>query len=92
MSILSDSSLNLQVLSVAIHLAASLILITPNLPECHTHISTLVRGVCGGRVATKEEVEFIINFFQELAEKYQDFETVGCSTLDPGPSRTSCTT
>lgn len=76
MNILSETCLDTEALTVVIHLAASLILISPSLPECSVHVSRLVNSVCVGRVVKKEEVELVIGFFQELLEKYQEFEEV----------------
>ena len=72
--LLSEGSLSHQSLSVAVHLAASIILISSYVPHTHTSLVSLVRGVCGVRVVERWEVELVIEFFRELAEKYQEFE------------------
>ena len=79
MEILAESELPSDVLSVTVQLVASLILIGPNVPECHTHLSKLVRGVAkcdGGRGNAKEDVTVVLGFFRELADKYSGFEHV----------------
>ena len=58
--------------SVAVHLAASLVLISPAIPDCHPLLVRVVEGVCG-RV---EEVELVLEFFQEVAEGYPNFQEV----------------
>ena len=58
--------------SVAVHLAASLVLISPAIPDCHPLLVRVVEGVCG-RV---EEVELVLEFFQEVAEGYPQFQEV----------------
>ena len=76
---MSESRLPGGVLSVAVQLAASLILVSPNVPECHAHLAQLVKGVAnsnGGRSHREEDVGTVLNFFQELADKYSGFEYV----------------
>ena len=72
--VLSECSLSHQSLSVAVHLAASIVLVSPHIPHTHTSLTSLVRGVCRVRVVERLEVELVIEFFRELAEKYQEFE------------------
>ena len=78
LEVLSESQLPRCVLSVVIQLAASLILVSPCVPECRAHLSQLVKGVCDGERSVKEEgaVEMVLTFFQELAQKYSGFEYV----------------
>ena len=79
MKILSESQLPSDVLSVAVQLAASLILVSPNVPECHVHLPQLVKGVAkcdGGRSNNIEDVGVVLEFFRELADKYSGFEYV----------------
>ena len=79
MKILSESQLPSAVLSVAVQLAASLVLVSPSVPECHTHLTQLVKGVaeCDGRRSqNKEDVGIVLEFFRELADKYDGFEYV----------------
>ncbi len=73
MGLLSGRSLDREVLSVAVHLAASLVLITPHTPHAHTLLTQLVKAVTGVRVVETWEVSSIIEFFQELAENYPEF-------------------
>ena len=58
-------------------LAASLILVGQNVPDCHAHLPQLLKCVSdGGRRVDEEEVGIILTFFQELAQKYSGFEYV----------------
>ena len=79
MKVLSESQLPSDILSIAVQLAASLILVSPNVPECRAHLAQLVKGVAkcdGGRSQNKEDVGIILEFFKELADKYDGFEYV----------------
>lgn len=71
--ILSNASLDQPTLSVAVHLAASLILVMPHISHTPTLLTSLVRSVTSVGVAETWQVETVIQFFQELAEKYQEF-------------------
>ena len=72
LDILSESGLPHDVVSVAVYLAASLVLVSLAIPDCHPLLVRVVEGVCG-RV---EEVELVLEFFQEVAEGYPQFQEV----------------
>lgn len=73
--ILSSSlSLTDSLLSTSLHLVTSLMLVDPQVTECHAHFPWLLRLLCcrGG----SEEVETVLKCFQELSEKHSSFLTV----------------
>lgn len=72
LDILSESGLPHDVVSVAVHLATSLVLVSLAIPDCQPLLVRMVEGVCG-RV---EEVELVLEFFQEVAEGYPQFQEV----------------
>ncbi|CAI8031672.1 Small subunit processome component 20 homolog [Geodia barretti] len=60
-------------LSTALHLVTSLVLVGPHVPECHAHSPGLLRLLCSrGRC---EEVETVLKCFRELSEKHPSFLT-----------------
>ena len=64
-------------LSTALHLVTSLVLVGPHVPECHAHSPGLLRLLCSrGRC---EEVETVLKCFRELSEKHPSFLTVSCN-------------
>ena len=71
LDILSESDLPHDVVSVAVHLAASLVLVSPAILDCQPLLVRVVEGVCG-RV---EEVELVLEFFHEVAG-YPQFQEV----------------
>lgn len=82
LEILREHHLPASVLTVAIQLAASLILVSPNVPECHTHLSPLLKAVCDhGRTNDREEIGIVLAFFQELALKYPGYEYVRSTSI-----------
>ena len=47
----------------------------PHIPHTHTPLTSLVRAVTSVGVMEKWQVETVVQFFQELAEKYQGFNS-----------------
>ena len=75
--ILNEPHLPRDILTVAVQVAASLVLVSPNVADCHAHLPQLLKGVSdGGRRVSEEEVKIVLMFFQELAQKYSGFEYV----------------
>ena len=82
LEVLSEHHLPAGVLTVAVQLAASLILVSPNVPECHAHLSPLLKAVCDrGRTNDREEIGIVLAFFQELALKYPGYEYVRSTSV-----------
>ena len=76
-NILNEPHLPRGILTVAVQVAASLVLVSQNIPDCHAHLPQLLKCVSdGGRRVNEEEVEVILMFYQELAQKYSGFEYV----------------
>ena len=82
LGILSEYHLPTGVLTVAVQLAASLILVSPNVPGYHTHLSPLLKAVCDrDKTNDREEVGIVLAFFQELAQKYPGYEYVSSASV-----------
>ena len=74
-----ELSLPREVFLVGAHVAASLILVCPVIPDCQPLLTKLVRGVCSHQRVDKESVQVVTQFFQELVEKWDMFESVSLS-------------
>jgi len=67
--VLSERVLSKETLTVAVHVAASLAMVTWE----HNH-SSLIQALTTGRASEQWEVELIMEFFRELADKYSKFQ------------------
>ena len=77
LDILPEPDLPADALSVALHLGASLLLVSPALPdlEGQPHLLEGIVSKACGRVHGKE-VELVLEFFQELVEGHEKFQAV----------------
>ena len=76
LDILTDTSLPISTLNVALHLAASLILIGQN-SRGEVFGTKVVTTVCGrGREMDMGEVRMVLNFFQEITKDLEKFVQV----------------
>ena len=69
---------------VVTQLAGSLILVNSNihLYALHEEVVRLVSGVCSSsRNVDAEDVEIVLNFLRELAQKYSGFEYVRATSV-----------
>ena len=71
----SNPHLSVPLLSVALRLVTSLLLVSTTVAECHAHFPRLLRLLCV-RGEGQEEVAKVLECFRELAEKHPHFATV----------------
>ena len=72
LEIISEPDLPDSVLSVALHLATSLLLLSDVIPDTRPLLTAIVREVCGKTQA----VGLVTEFFKELAGEYSEFQNV----------------
>ena len=82
MDTLGDVSLPSDVSNTALHLAASLVQLSPDLQGSSQYTVQLMEVVCGrDKWEEPDEVQLVVSFFQELASNKDFFIEVGCSTM-----------